>query len=786
MLFPDEDLPHLKKWIVKRLENTSDADADVLADYVLALLRHDGDVVTVRALCEREMPDFLKEDSTVFVRDVFDVINYKSYLPGAPPPPRRPSIPFAPPSGPSASAPAYGGLGNSAPPIGPMNGSRKRSYNDRGEGDIQRGFNGGGDPNGRSYKQPRRGGPGMGRGGGGFDPTAGRGGFGNRPPPPMNFPNMPMPPAGFPGMPPMPSPPVGMPPGMPFFDPREGFEGLSAMLAMGLPMSVLQGIPQGDSTPPRQVTPQKERCRDYDVKGFCARGNTCPYEHGQHSIWVPPTQQKSDEYDPTTSLMSTLEANTNRGGFNGFRGGDRGRGRGGQRGNFNAPSGRGGGRGGRSEFSSNAPNYDKNNTTIVVEQIPEDNFTEEAVRGYFSEFGNIVDVSMRPYKRLAIVKFDDWNSANAAYKSPKVIFDNRFVKVYWFVDQESLLKPPAATGTNGVSVKKENSTSGTPAPAVKQDPEIDLEEFAKKQAEAQKTHEEKLKKKAEMEAAKKELEKRQEELLKSQAEEKRKLMERIAAKSGKSASPIKSENGTAAPSATKSSSQTEALKAQLAALEAEAKSLGIDPNASTEDTWDYASFRGRGRGRGGYRGRGTFPARAGIRGGYRSRGGVPFSASGRSFNLDNRTKKVGLTGVDFTDAKKDESLREYLFGIGEYTEIETAPNRTVITFKDRFTAESFMKTPNSEIPSVGKVDMAWIQTPLPPVTLQTTSTPTPKQSISATTIKVDEDTNMDEGDAMASSPANGGGEGGVVAGGEEQHIGGGNYDYDVAGEDEWN
>jgi hypothetical protein len=40
---------------------SSDADADVLADYVLALLRHDGDINTVRRLCEEEIPDFLKE-----------------------------------------------------------------------------------------------------------------------------------------------------------------------------------------------------------------------------------------------------------------------------------------------------------------------------------------------------------------------------------------------------------------------------------------------------------------------------------------------------------------------------------------------------------------------------------------------------------------------------------------------------------------------------------------------------------------------------------------------------
>ncbi|KAE8450530.1 hypothetical protein EG329_006261 [Mollisiaceae sp. DMI_Dod_QoI] len=754
MLFSEEDSPLLKTWIVKRLENTSDADADVLADYVLALLRHDGDVETVRALCEREMPDFLQEDSTVFVRDVFDAINYKSYLPGAAPPPHRPSIPFAPPSGPSA--PSYGSLGNGAQ-MGPLNGSRKRSYNERGDGDVQnRGYQPGSDPNGRMYKQPRRGGPGMGRGG--YDPSGGRGGYAGNRASPMNFQNIPSQ-SGFPPMPAMPSPI----PGMPFFDPGEGFASLEAMIAAGLPMDVLRGVPQGDSTPPRQTTPTKPRCRDYDTKGFCARGNTCPYEHGQHSIWVPPAN-KGDEYDPTTSLMSTLEANTNRGGFNQFRGGDRGRGRGGQRGDFRqfaTPSRRGG----RADFSSNAPNYDKTNTTIVVENIPEEKFSEDEVRSFFSEFGTILDVSMRPYKRLAIVKYEDWNSAKNAYSSPKVIFDNRFVKVYWYLDQDSLPKPPTVTGANG-EAKKGDIKPNTPTPAVKQEPEIDLEEFARKQAEAQKIHEEKLKKKLEMEAAKKKLEKRQEELLKSQAEEKRKLMERIAAKSGKSASPIKSENGTPAPPESKSSSQTEALKAQLAALEAEAKSLGIDP-AAADDTFDYGAFRGRGRGRGVYRGRGTFPPR-GSRGGYRGRGGAPFSASGRSFNLDNRTKKVGLNGIDFTDAGKEESLREYLLGIGEYTDIEITPARTAITFKDRFTAEKFMNTRNSEIPSVGKVDMAWIQTPLPPVSL------TPKPAVKT---KVEEDTNMDEGDAMASSPAQGGGEPA-----EEQH----NYDYDVAGEDEWN
>ena len=683
MLFSEEDAPFLKKWIVKRLENTygfpptrfeftfadyplfdsSDADADVLADYVLALLRHDGDIDTVRQLCEAEIPDFLKEDSTIFVRDVFDAIHYKSYLPGAPP--RIPPATFAlaPPTGPSAHS--YGNLGMGVP-LGPQNGSRKRSYNDRGDGDAQdRGFQPGADSNGRLYKQPRRGGPAIGRGNfEGFNPNNGRGGggFSGGRPSPMNLQGMPL--QGFSGMAGMPSPPPGMPP----FDLNNPVAAMLAMQALGIPVP---GIPQavspvGRGPPGPPMTQKKQRCRDYDIKGFCARGNTCMFEHGEHSIWVPPAN-KGDEYDPTNStLMTGVENNGTpgpTGNFSQFRGNDRGRGRGGfHRGDgrqFNNNTTSGSRRGARAEFSSDRPNYDRSKTTIVVENIPEDKFSEDEVRGFFSEFGSIVEVTMRPYKRLAIVKYEDWDSAKAAYNSPKVIFDNRFVKVYWYVSQDSLPQQPTVSGSNvTVKITTEESSPTTPAPAkTTSEPQIDIEEFTKKQEEAQRVHEEKMKKKQEMEAARKELEKRQEDLLKSQEEEKRKLMERIAAKSGKTSTSPK--NGTPGLTAVKTSSQTEALKAQLAALEDEARSLGIDTSLSDDTSW--GGYQGRGRGfRGGYRGsRGAYVPR-GFRGGYRGRGSAPFVAGARSFNLDNRPKKVGLTGIDFSDAEKDESLRQYL------------------------------------------------------------------------------------------------------------------------------
>jgi RNA-binding protein 26 len=621
----------------------------VLADYVLALLRHDGDESTVRQLCENEIPDFLKEDSIIFVRDVFDAIHYKSYLPGYIPP-RKTSVPFAPPTGPSA--PSYGSLGESGPPLGaplgPQNGSRKRSYNDRGDGDVQ--FQGG-DLNGRSYKHLRRGGPGMGRGTYDKSSPAGRGGR----PSAMNpqhmaqYPNMPG--SNRPGMT---GPEAKMFPGAipdPYSDVPMGednpMSALFAMQALGIPVP---GFLESLGMPHQGKKSTRPRCVDYEQKGFCAKGHSCKFEHGENSIWVPPVKAP-DEYDPTNSGLMGGPGNA-RGGFNRFRGGDRGRGRGGAHngGSFGNSTRRGN----RSEFSSDRPNYDKSNTAIVVENIPEEKFSEEQVRAFFTEFGNVMEVDMRPYKRLAIVKFDDWNSAKTAYNSPKVIFDNRFVKVYWYVSQEALPKPPAGSA----NFSTEGSLSTTPAPLKPtEETPIDIEEFNRKQEEVQKAHEEKMKKTQEMEAAKKDLEKRQEELLRRQAEEKRKLMEKIAAKKGASATSLtKQEDGSLTTGESKAATQTELLKAQLAALEAEAQSLGIDPSQVDDMSW---ASRGRGRGRGGYRGRGAYVPR-GFRGGYRGRGGAPFVPGGRSFNLDNRPKKIGITGVDFSNPEKDESLRHYL------------------------------------------------------------------------------------------------------------------------------
>lgn len=636
-------------------------------------------------------------DSAGFVQDVFNTIHSRSYIPGARPAPKHTPESFTgAPTKPSL--PNYDDSHMFTAPTGPQNGSRKRTFNDRGDGDAQdRGQPGfGNGMNGRAFKQPRRGGQ-LGRGGRNeYGNGAGRG-QGSA----MN-----MPPHTFPSMPQLPCPP----PGMPAFDPSNPMAFMQTMQAMGFPVPSIpnpsQGAPRGGFPgSQRGQSSGRGRCRDYETKGYCSRGNTCRFEHGPESVYVA---SKIEEYDPTNVLMSGIETaaspagfQQNQNGFNSPRGSDRGRGRG-QRGD------RGGaprGRGGRAEFSSDRPNHDRSKTTIVVENIPEEKFNEEEIRTFFSEFGQVMEVDMRPYKRLAIIKFDTWDASNAAYRSPKVIFDNRFVKVFWYTGDDCLPKQTQKpTGMNG-------KQHGGDAQSESAEPQIDIEEFTRKQEEVQRAYEQKMKKKQEMETQQEELQKRQEELLKSQAEEKRKLMERLAAKTGKStalSSDTKSESG--APT-----SQTEALKAQLAALEAEAKSLGIDPNA--EDPAHLFPYRGRGRGRGApFRGRAGFVprGRGADRGGSRGRG----AWAGVKKSIDNRPRKIAIGGHDFTNPDKDESLRSFLLGVGEPIAIEAAAGRTTLEFKERWEAEKFFYgLPGGELPGVGKIEMSWVQQPLPPVDL---------------------------------------------------------------------
>ena len=166
--------------------------------------------------------------------------------------------------------------------------SKKRSYHEiqedggRGDSHYMRGD--------RQMKHLRRGGRG-GRGDG-FSNRGGRGDFQGSGYPFSHAHSPPLPP-GFPNLPDIP-----LPQGLPF-DPNDPMATMMAMQAMGLP--TLPGMP----TLPQLGSPNtpefggaraevRERCRDYDTQGYCARGDSCPYEHGYDRL-VAPNQDGRDE-----------------------------------------------------------------------------------------------------------------------------------------------------------------------------------------------------------------------------------------------------------------------------------------------------------------------------------------------------------------------------------------------------------------------------------------------------------------------------------------------------------
>lgn len=655
MLFPEEDAPLLKAWVVKRIENTSDADSEVLAEYIIALLKHDGDKKSIRELCEKEIPDFLNEDATTFLDDMFQAIAYRSYLPGAPPPPPpKHAAPSA--AQPSTSVHAPDALQDPRIPTGP----RKRGYHDLDAPGGQDGYHGGQRPTKnarRSMNGQSRGGADQGRRGDHQPQAAGR-----FPPFDPQNPN-PVPMEAF------------MPPGMPM-------PGMPSHLPT--PVGVRGG---------RQR--RNRRCRDFDTKGFCSRGVACPYEHGREAApFIPPgIQQHGEEYNPEGPIL-TLQAMQN---FMSqfpmnFMNADSGRGRNNRRG------GRSGKRGGaRAPFSAEGPVVDRSKSTIVVESIPEENFSEEEVKGFFTQFGNILEVTLQPYKRLAIVKFDAWAAANAAYKSHKAIFDNRFVKVYWYKDDQDAPKQAGVNGNRDGDDEANADAMETEADA-DAEPEMDPEEFRRRQEEAQQKFMEQEKKKAEIQRQREELEQQQKELLDKHRQAMELLKSKLAEKNG----------GTGDSAAPPTSA--EALRAKLADLESEAKMLGIDPDET--DMMPASPFPpGRG-GHYGYRGRGGFPPRGrGSRGAARGRfGGTDGRhAAYAQYSLDNRPKRLAITGVDFSVPEKDEGLRHFLLGVGEFEAVEPSSTTTYVSFQDRKTAEKFQLLLNGkELPGIeGTLDVQW-------------------------------------------------------------------------------
>jgi len=229
-----------------------------------------------------------------------------------------------------------------------------------------------------------------------------------------------------------------------------------------------------DSTPTRDegagYTPspaKKPRCRDYDEKGFCLRGDLCKFDHGTDAVVLEDAGGKVSGYQPSPALPDPyipmpaqmtvpppgyapvtvpppgylpqygkrphdggiLEPAAKRFDFQRL-GGGRGRGRGRGRGGYQ------GGRGGGS--------------VLAVRNIPPEFNTITHLNGHFSRFGSLINVQVQfeGDPGSALVTYGSNEEASAAFSTPEAVMNNRFIKVFWHTDKGSVKDRLGGTGAN--------------------------------------------------------------------------------------------------------------------------------------------------------------------------------------------------------------------------------------------------------------------------------------------------------------------------------------------------
>ncbi|CAB3401436.1 unnamed protein product [Caenorhabditis bovis] len=100
-----------------------------------------------------------------------------------------------------------------------------------------------------------------------------------------------------------------------------------------------------------------------------------------------------------------------------------------------ARGGRGGRGGGRGGFVNNV---NRDSTTLQVAKIPPELNNIAKLNEHFAEFGNIENIQVR-YNgdaESALITYSNRHEAFKAYKSPTPVLNNRFIKVFWHKPQE--------------------------------------------------------------------------------------------------------------------------------------------------------------------------------------------------------------------------------------------------------------------------------------------------------------------------------------------------------------
>ncbi|KAG5520200.1 hypothetical protein PMAC_001277 [Pneumocystis sp. 'macacae'] len=566
MLFEEKDSKVLKAYLLTLLDPISNADLDVLSDYILALLRHDQSSEDVKKLCLSQLEEFLRENTFSFVEDVFSALEKKTYL---------------------------NEIMQTKEPLVEKKDKeilKKRSFHETFLDARCHQMN-----NGKRFKFLKS--------------------------PHTNY--------------------------------YENSKSSHQKAWLSDMFSFSSDFP---------INSNRQRCKDYEERGYCMRGDMCPYDHGIDHIVID--GQYSDAYDPTQSILTNYSMGTmqSKSIYKGLARNNKERFRNHKRNNF---------------YSIQGPNYDKTITTLIIENVPTNDLNEENIHQFFKKFGEISKITVEKDNHRAILKFKDWKSANKAWSSSAPIFNNRFVKLFW--------KMPEIN--NKKELQENNQFSSNTFQKLVIDG-FSKDEFMEKIEIKQKEHEEREQKRKENAKAREILQKK-EELIQKQLQEKRNL---IALMSKNKNIPESSQEKSYNTDESSSTLSKKALEIQLAALKAEADNLGINIDTKSlkidEKNWNKTSFYQKS-----------------IKS-FKSYNKKKPSFYYRSMQLDNRTKKIAIYNLN---SDKDEILRQHLLHNGEYEVIEKDPDdpdAQVIVFKDRRTAEKFLRVA-STIPDMGNIKLKW-------------------------------------------------------------------------------
>ncbi|KAJ1983486.1 hypothetical protein H4R34_001247 [Dimargaris verticillata] len=670
----------LKVYLAKDLEPICEADPEVLSDYVIALLKKNEPVAQLRETCKSQLEDFLVSETDAFVDRLFRQLG----TPG-----KAASIATTPQPQPLPPVPA--------PASHPVSSHSRRDTVDSRRRDRSR------------SRSPQR---------------QDRAGDHSRPAPRAA------------------SPPLATTPstGMETDEPAQ----LNASVPNGT--AQLQDSAPG-SQPDTVATPNRipKPCFAFARSGSCTRGDHCQYQHTAPSAPMNKGGRPNFAWNggsssgmPMGMMMRPMMQNLPRGGPSpmpffpqgpmmgprpmGFP--QRGPGRPGPGGYGSmGPMGVHARHHGRPEMVG-----EPRGNSVTAFNIPPQFMTTSGLTAYFSQFGAIRNVYLKAHSHQATIEFGDPWSASAAMQNPQLLMDNQFIHLQWtkpaawhktqsnrYVRPDAHTSPASTPGAHPATSTAADSTAvSCTSPPQPKPTMLDVYKAQEKLVQDLLGEQKRIVDKMgtmpaeseERNILRKTLQRIEKQLTEAISTMANKVQSMASPVSSAPAPPTPSKSEPPPPVANEPASAgdqvSEALQRQLDALKREATDLGISTaTAATEQ-----SLAGNTQGSGA--GTGTGGAGGGPVLSYSGRGGRGAMRGGlepRKFTLDNRSRRVLITGVPEDKAGAVQGIAE---AFGQVESVTAEPNQLVVEFVHRWEAEQLMRQ-GPGLPDLANCQMMWYQ-----------------------------------------------------------------------------